>query len=643
MTVYTKVRTPSNVLDVSSYPLEKQRVESMSKRRIGLGFTGLGDALIMIGLRYDSEEGRRMAANISEFMRDEAYKASVELAKEKGAFPLFDADKYLASEFTKRLPKEIRAAIRKHGIRNSHLLSIAPTGTISLAFADNASSGIEPVFDWYYTRYVRQPDGGSKPFIVYDHAYRVYKSIHGFDAMPDEDVVKQLPECWVNAHAISALDHMRMSAAVAPFIDTAISKTVNVASDYAYEDFKDIYLQAWKHGLKGITTYRPNYQVASVLSTGAAKEPSTASVADFEQNDADRRIKLDTVPVPALSSLRWVKRPKLANGNPAWTYMIEHPLGYNFAVFIGHVQNGAAHPFEIWVNGAEQPRGLGALAKSLSMDLRSNDRGWLKAKLESLMKVSGDDAFDLPMPPQGDVVRVPSIVAGLARLVYHRVDELGAFTDGPTPVLDALMSRKEPKVGPDGTLSWTVDVLNPATGDDFVMGLKELVLPDGTRRPYSVWLSGEYPKALDGLCKVLSYDMRVIDPAWIGAKLRQLLDHTEARGDFLARAPGSPKQSNYPSTIAYMARLMIHRYAMLGVLDPEGYAVENTGMFDRADMDHHGNVIERKGEGGASAPLVTSGMTIIPGKKCSECGNHAVIKRDGCDYCTACGAIGSCG
>jgi ribonucleoside-diphosphate reductase alpha chain len=225
------------------------------------------------------------------------------------------------------------------------------------------------------------------------------------------------------------------------------------------------------------------------------------------------------------------------------------------------------------------------------------------------------------------------LVAGFARLVDYRCTELGAFEAvGETPVLDALMSPKEPKTGTDGTLSWTVDILNPATDDDFVMGLKELTLPNGQRRPYSVWLSGEYPRVLDGLCKSLSFDMRVIDPAWIGAKLRQLLDFPEPRGDFLAWVPGAKRKLSYPSTVAYLCRLILHRYAMLGILDEEGFPVEDMGV-----MEYEGdNVIRLRARS-------VGAMEVRPGKRCLECGNYAVIRKDGCDFCTACGWIGACG
>jgi ribonucleoside-diphosphate reductase alpha chain len=254
-----------NVLDVTAWPLPEQQQEAQSKRRIGLGYTGLGDALAMLGLRYDTEEARVAASDITRIMRDDAYLASVDLAVERGAFPLLDAEKYLASpRFASRLPDEIKARIRKHGLRNSHLLSIAPTGTISLAFADNASNGIEPPFSWFYTRKKRMPDGSTKDYQVEDHAWRLYRQMGG-------DVDK-LPPAFVTALEISAIDHMKMVAAVAPYIDTSISKTVNVPADYPYEDFKDLYTEAWKAGLKGLATYRPNTVLGAVLSVTPEKK-----------------------------------------------------------------------------------------------------------------------------------------------------------------------------------------------------------------------------------------------------------------------------------------------------------------------------------------------------------------------------------
>jgi len=620
--VDVSVRMLDNVLDVTAWPLEQQHQEAMAKRRVGLGFTGLGDALIMLGLRYDSDDAREMAAQISEGMRDAAYRASVELAKERGAFPLFSADLYLSgTSFAARLPEELKALIRNNGIRNSHLLSIAPTGTISLAFADNASNGIEPPFSWRYTRKKRMPDGALQEFPVEDHAWRRYKAMGGnMDA---------LPPAFVTALEISARAHEQMVAAVAPFIDTSISKTVNVPEDYPYADFQDLYLLAWKSGLKGLATYRPNKVLGAVLSVDKPQ--------DFVQDDVNRRISIKSLPAPVLASLRWPGRPELSAGNPAWTYMIEHPHG-RFAVFVGHVENGTRHPFEVWVNGGEQPRGLGALAKTLSMDMRANDRAWLRLKLDSLARTGGDDAFDMTFPPQGEKKRMPSVVSAFAQVVRWRVEQLYAglaeesfklaAEDAGSPLMDAMFALKEPKTGTDGTMSWTVDVLNARTGDDFVLGLKEIALPDhdgsavGVTRPYSVWLAGEYPRVLDGLCKLLSLDMRIVDPAWIGMKLRKLLDFPEPLGDFMAFVPGSRKQQTYPSTIAYVARLMLHRYAMLGLLDEDGVPRQQMGIFD---------IPSRK-----TSPL-------LAGAKCPECANTTLIRKDGCDYCTACGFVGVCG
>jgi ribonucleoside-diphosphate reductase alpha chain len=613
--VRVAVRMLDNVLDATVWPLPQQAAEARNKRRIGLGFTGLGDALVMLGLRYDTDAAREMGARIAESMRDQSYAASVDLAGEKGKFPLFDAERYLAApRFASRLPEALKQRIREHGLRNSHLLSIAPTGTISLAFADNASNGIEPPYSWTYQRKKREADGSHKVYDVEDHAWRLYKHLGGD--------VENLPAPFVTALEISALDHMRMVAAIAPFVDSAISKTVNVPADYPYENFKDLYLEAWKSGLKGITTYRPNSVLGSVLSVTPHEEAPN----DLDTSDADRRIRLDAA--PALSSLRWPGRPRIAAGNPSWTYMVESPFG-QFAIFVGHVENDGPHAFEVWVNGNEQPRGLGAVAKTLSMDMRARDKAWLRTKLAILSKTAGDDAFDCPLPPDGKLQRVPSLVAAFARIVSWRVEQLGGLSapDERSPVLDALFARKEPKTGTDGTMSWSVDVLNPSSGDDFMLVLKELVLPSGQRRPYSVWMAGSYPRALDGLCKLLSLDMRVIDPAWIGMKLRKLLTYAEPLGDFMARVPGEERQQNFPSTVAYVARLIIHRYAMLGVLDERGYPVDEMGVLETPDAVRARN---------DSPPMLV-------GKRCAECGNAAVIRKDGCEFCTACGAIGACG
>lgn len=613
------VRMLDNVLDLTTWPLPEQKGEAVSKRRIGLGFTGLGSALAMMGLSYETAQARKLAARIAETMRDTAYEASVELAIERGAFPLFDADEYLAApRFASRLPEKLQEKIRKHGIRNSHLLSIAPTGTISLAFADNASNGIEPPFAWSYQRKKRMADGSHQQYEVEDHAYRAYRQLGG--------EMEAFRGRFKTALEISAQDHLRMVEAVAPYIDAAVSKTVNVAEDYPFEQFRSLYLDAYKAGLKGLATYRPNPVTGAVLTVSAPDTRQAALPNDLIA-DPDRRVTLEKAPEPALASLRWPGRPAMPDGNLAWTYLLKHPHG-SFAVFVGETEEaGKPTPFEVWVNGGEQPRGLGALAKTLSMDMRSADRGWLRMKLDSLAKANDDMGFAVPLPPDGVPRHVSSVVAAFAAVLRYRLDKLGIFdVEGASPMLDALISKKEPKAGPEGTMSWTVDIENPATGDDFVLGVKELQMPDGTRRPYSMWLSGNYPRVLDGLCKLLSLDMRIVDLAWIGEKLRKLLEYPEPMGDFMTFAPGQARQRVFPSTVAYIAHLVLHRYVQLGLLGEDARPIEDMGVFAR----------ER-------AALVEQPKSWVAGKRCSACGANATIKEGGCTRCTACHAIGECG
>jgi ribonucleoside-diphosphate reductase alpha chain len=641
------VRMLDNVLDVTVWPLPAQAREAQNKRRIGLGFTGLGDALVMLGLRYDTEAARSMARRISEVMRDAAYAASVDLAEERGAFPLFNADLYLSGQsFATRLPAGLKERIRTHGLRNSHLLSIAPTGTISLAFADNASNGIEPPFSWSYMRKKREADGSFKSYAVEDHAWRLYRHLKGVEA--------PLTDAFVTALEMSAEAHAAMVAVVAPCIDTAISKTVNVPEDYPYADFQGLYLSAWRSGLKGLATYRPNSVLGAVLSvtppvTSLGTPPALATSVDL--NGANQRLLLERLPQPVLASLRWPSRPELASGNPAWSYMIQHPHG-DFALFVGELPAeaspeaglfGQTVPFEVWINGAEQPRGLAALAKTLSMDMRANDPSWLRLKLDALTTVAEERAFDMPFPPTGEKRLFPGVVAATAAVIRWRCEQLGALQEGgPTPVIDAMFSREEPRTGVNGTLAWAVDIDNPASGEAFTLTLKEVSLPtaDGSdlsahvTRPCAIGFAGNYPRALDGLARLLSLDMRVIDPAWIGMKLRKLLNVGEPLGHFMAPVPGLPagqfRQQVWPSTVAYVARLVIHRYAMLGVLDEAGYPVNAMGVLAERPVSATDTAAHAE-----SAPM--------PGKTCPDCGNATLIHKDGCDFCTACGFVGSCG
>ncbi|WP_373715202.1 LAGLIDADG family homing endonuclease [Roseateles sp.] len=635
--VAVATRMLDNVLDVTPWPLPAQAQEAANKRRVGLGFTGLGDALVMLNLRYDTPAARTMASRISEIMRDAAYAASSDLAAERGSFPLFNADLYLSGgSFASRLPQALKDKIRAQGLRNSHLLSIAPTGTISLAFADNASNGIEPAFSWAYTRKKRlsQAEGGGfKEYQVEDHAWRLYRHLFGADA--------PLSEAFVTALELSAADHAAMVAAVAPYIDTSISKTVNVPADYPYEDFQDLYVQAWQSKLKGLATYRPNSVLGSVLSvTPEVKQPEPLKP---DLDGTNQRLKLERLPNAVVASLRWPGRPEMPGGNPAWSYLIQHPHG-DFALFIGELPLdgpdgglfGRNLPFEVWVNGAEQPRGLSALAKTLSTDLRTNDASWLRLKLDALATVAEERAFEMPMPPSGEKRLFPGVVAATAAVIRWRCEQLGALAEGgPTPVVDAMFSRSEPRTGVNGTLAWAVDVDNPATNEQFTLTLKEVMLPtpDGgtVTRPCAMGFSGNYPKALDGLARLLSLDMRVMDPGWIAMKLRKLLNVGEPLGHFMAPVPslsGERRQQIWPSTVAYVARLVIHRYAMLGILDEAGQPLSDMGLLQTPAPKL------------AAAP---GALQVQAGKPCPECGNATMIHKDGCDFCTACGYVGQCG
>ncbi len=259
----TAVRMMDNVIDVSRFPLPQQAEQARAARRIGLGMTALADTLILLGIHYADEAARDLATSIMATIRDTAYRTSIELAREKGPFPLLDHQRYLAGEYVCALPADIQEGIRVHGIRNSHLIAIAPTGTISL-LANNVSSGIEPVFDFHYRRQVLEPDGRRSEYQLTDYAADLWEHIQG-------DAPK--PRTFVSALQLAPADHLAMQAAIQPYVDNSISKTINVPVDYPFESFKDIYQRAFDLGLKGCTTFRPNTITGAVLSTA---EPAVA-------------------------------------------------------------------------------------------------------------------------------------------------------------------------------------------------------------------------------------------------------------------------------------------------------------------------------------------------------------------------------
>ena len=385
--VALQVRALDNVLDVTFWPLPQQREEAMAKRRIGVGFTGMGNTLAMLCVRYDLPEGRATAARIAECMRDAAYAASVDLAREKGVFPKFLAEPYLAEgTFASRLPDSLKAAIRQHGIRNSHLLSIAPTGTVSLAFADNASNGIEPPFSWMYKRKKREADGSTSEYAVEDHAWRLYRELGGD--------VNALPDYFVSALAMPAEGHIAMMEAVQPFVDTAISKTVNIPADYPYEGFKDLYLQAWRAKLKGLATYRPNAILGAVLETHAEPEAAAATAS------AQTRTAVPEVPTIPVDPMRTVIESRPQGGLSAVAEKLEywtqegHKTLYLIVSFlpvptgVGHGTVDRAIEFFMPVGqSGESQQWITSSMRMLSLAARG---GFLERALSDMRKVAWD-------------------------------------------------------------------------------------------------------------------------------------------------------------------------------------------------------------------------------------------------------------
>lgn len=429
-TVATQVRALDNVLEVTFWPLPQQRDEAAAKRRIGVGFTGMGNVLAMLCLRYNAPEGVAMAARIARHMRDAAYAASVALAREKGAFPKFDADGYLASgTFASRLPDALQQAIRTHGIRNSHLLSIAPTGTVSLAFADNASNGIEPPFSWMYRRKKRESDGSTTDYAVEDHAWRLYRELGGD--------VEKLPDYFVSALEMSADSHIAMMKAVQPFVDTAISKTVNVPADYPYDDFKGLYGQAWRAQLKGLATYRPNAILGSVLEVHAAPLAPAMAASD------PMRTVIESRPKGALSAVAEKIEYWTQEGHKTLYIVVSFlpvPVPVPMASGAGTVDR-AIEFFMPVGQSAESQQWITSSMRLLSLAARG---GFLDRALSDMCKVAWDRGpVRLGTYEKADGTRVPrwhdSEVAAIAYAVQNIIARrVGQGAPGLSPAAESL-------------------------------------------------------------------------------------------------------------------------------------------------------------------------------------------------------------
>ncbi len=404
--VATAIRMMDNTIDVSGFPLEAQRQEAVAKRRIGLGMTGLADALMMCGARYGTEQAATLAGDWARQVNRAAYLASAELAREKGAFPLYDRDAYLAGQTVSELDEDVRAQIERHGIRNALLTSIAPTGTISLV-ADNVSSGIEPVFALAYTRKVLQADGTRVEEEVSDYALRRFRASYGPAA--------KLPDHFVTAQDLTPAEHVRMQAAVQRHVDSAISKTVNVPEDIGFESFQEVYLDAYRSGCKGCTTYRPNAITGSVLEIKpATPAPAAASALDL----AARSEKL----TGATYKLRWPDS--------------EHAM---YVTINDIEEHGRRVPFEIFVNSKnlEHYAWVVALTRMISAVFRRG--GEVAFVAEELKQV-----FD---PRGGQWSRghyVPSLVAAIGDIIERHMIETGFVVPEPVvgrvaiPATDAI-------------------------------------------------------------------------------------------------------------------------------------------------------------------------------------------------------------
>ena len=429
--VATAVRMMDNVVDVSNFPLPEQANEAQNKRRIGLGVTGLADALLMVGLRYGSDEAAAQTESWLKAIARAAYLASVDLAKEKGAFPLFDAEKFLASGTMQQMDDDVRDAIREHGIRNALLTSIAPTGTISL-YAGNVSSGIEPVFAYAYTRKVLQKDGSRTEEEVVDYAVQMWRELKGDTPLPDY---------FVNAQTLPPADHVKMQAAAQKWIDSSISKTINCPEDISFDDFKDVYMQAWDMGCKGCTTYRPNDVTGSVLSVSSEKTDKAPADSPDQVSEGGEIVYMSDP----------LDRPAELEGN---TYKVKWPDSEH-ALYItinDIVLNGHRRPFEVFINSKNMEHFAWTVALTRMVSAVFRRGGDVSFVVEELKAV-----FD----PRGGAWMqgkyIPSILAAIGGVIEQHMiatgfiagEGMGLKTDPQAKVvgLDAPRGKSCPSCG----------------------------------------------------------------------------------------------------------------------------------------------------------------------------------------------------
>jgi len=443
------VRMLDNAIDVSRFPLEAQTREAQAKRRMGLGVTGLADALIMCRVRYGSDAAVALTRKWIAAIERAAYLASTELAREKGPFPLYDAAEYLAGETVQHLDPDVRDAIRAHGIRNALLTSIAPTGTISL-FADNVSSGLEPVFSFTYTRHILQPDGTRKDEEVSDHAYRLYRRMFG-DKAP-------LPAYFIDAQQLTPRDHVRMQAAMQEHVDSSISKTINVPEDISFDAFKDIYTMAYEQGCKGCTTYRPNDITGSVLEVkpreAKADEAADSGAEDARALEAEGQEVLPLDPPPArhrdpyeaggiVYMTQPLDRPGALQGH---TYKLKWPDS-DHAIYItinDVLQDGRERPFEIFINSKNVDHFAWTVALTRMISAVFRRGGDVSFVVEELKAV-----FD---PRGGQWMNgryVPSLLAAIGNVIENHLIEIG-FMKGKEDISARAQAMATEKLAASG-------------------------------------------------------------------------------------------------------------------------------------------------------------------------------------------------
>ena len=521
--VKTAVRMMDNVVDVSRFPLEAQAQEAQAKRRIGLGVTGLADALLMCGLRYGSEAGAAQTAEWLRRVARAAYLASVELAREKGPFPLFDREAFLASGTMARMDEDVREAVAKHGIRNALLTSIAPTGTISL-YAGNVSSGIEPVFAYSYTRKVLQKDGTRTEEEVVDYAVRMWR-----DRMGDAP----LPEHFVNAQTLTPEEHVKMQAAAQEWVDSSISKTINVPADISFKAFKDVYMQAWDTGCKGCTTYRPNEVTGSVLSVGEEKQAPP---------------DLDT---PA-------KRLKWAQENAGFSTQQEaaDALGVKRSRY-GHWVNDSGHPLS--KSGAE-----------VAAEVFKVPAGWL---LFGDGDAPGGTAGQPPAAPPGGGFP-PTRGRDLPSELEGRPEHLAAgYDNGDVIYMSEPLERPAELEGATYKLKW------PDSNHAIYLTVNDIVL-GGHRRPFEVFINSknmEHFAWTVALTRMISAVFRRGgDVSFVVEELKAVFD---PRG-------GAWMNGKYiPSILAAIGGVLEQHMITIGFLEGEGLGLKQDPTADVVNLD----------------------------------------------------------